>query len=94
MKVAVAYDHLDVRIEERPEPELQPGSLLVDMHACGVCTTDVLAWYVRSKAPVVLGHEAEKPRLARQGAHVALPRCRPVIQLCQQRRGIGLRHPA
>ena len=58
MKVAVAYDHLDIRIEEHPEPEALPGTLLVDMHACGVCTTDVLAWYVRSKAPVVLGHEA------------------------------------
>lgn len=58
MKVAVAYDHLDIRIEERSAPELRPGTLLCDLNVCGVCTTDVLAWYVKSKAPVVLGHEA------------------------------------
>jgi len=58
MKIAITYDHLDTRIEDRPDPELTRGSLLCDLRVCGVCTTDVLAWYVRSKAPVVLGHEA------------------------------------
>lgn len=57
MRAAVLYDVDDIRIEERPVPELGAGDLLVRTMASGICSGDVMAWYVRRKAPLVLGHE-------------------------------------
>lgn len=57
MKVARLYDYLDIRIEEEPIPTVGPGEALVRMRACGVCSGDVVAWYIRKKAPLVFGHE-------------------------------------
>jgi L-iditol 2-dehydrogenase len=57
MRAAVLYDVDDIRIEERPVPHIGPGELLVHTRASGICTGDVMAWYVRRKAPLVLGHE-------------------------------------
>jgi L-iditol 2-dehydrogenase len=38
-------------------PELQPGEVLVRLRACGLCTGEVMDWYMRRKAPLVPGHE-------------------------------------
>ena len=57
MRAAVLYDVDDIRIEERPIPQPGPGELLVRTGASGICSGDVMAWYVRRKAPLVLGHE-------------------------------------
>jgi L-iditol 2-dehydrogenase len=57
MRAAVLYDVDDVRIERRPIPEIAPGEILVRTMASGICSGDVMAWYVRRKAPLVLGHE-------------------------------------
>jgi len=57
MRAAVLYDVDDIRIEERPMPEIGQGELLVESRACGICTGDVMSWYIRRKAPLVLGHE-------------------------------------
>jgi len=57
MRVAVYYNNLDVRVEERPIPSIGPRELLVKVHASGICGSDVLEWYRVPKAPVVLGHE-------------------------------------
>jgi L-iditol 2-dehydrogenase len=57
MRVARAYDYLDVRLEELPTPTLKPGDLLVRTRACGICSGDVTPWYIRKKAPIVFGHE-------------------------------------
>jgi L-iditol 2-dehydrogenase len=57
MQAAVLYDVDDIRVEERKIPEIGPGELLVRTRASGICTGDVMAWYVRRKAPLVLGHE-------------------------------------
>lgn len=57
MRAAVLYDIDDIRIEERAVPQIGPGELLVHTRASGICTGDVMAWYVRRKAPLVLGHE-------------------------------------
>jgi L-iditol 2-dehydrogenase len=57
MKVAVYYSNTDIRIEERPVPEIGRGEILVQMKACGICGTDVMEWYRKPKAPRVLGHE-------------------------------------
>jgi L-iditol 2-dehydrogenase len=57
MRAAVMYDPGDIRIEERRVPALQPGDVLVRTAASGVCSGDLMPWYVRKKAPFVFGHE-------------------------------------
>jgi L-iditol 2-dehydrogenase len=57
MRAAVLYDVDDIRIESRPVPTLNEGELLVQTRASGICTGDIMGWYVRRKAPLVLGHE-------------------------------------
>ena len=57
MRAAVLYDIDDIRIEERPIPELRGGDLLVRTLASGICSGDVMPWYIRRKAPLVFGHE-------------------------------------
>lgn len=57
MKVARLYDYLDVRIEDAPRPAIGAGEILVQTAACGICSGDVVAWYIKRKAPLVFGHE-------------------------------------
>jgi len=57
MKVARLYDFLDVRLEDAPVPTIGPGEALVRARACGICSGDVVPWYIRKKAPLVFGHE-------------------------------------
>jgi L-iditol 2-dehydrogenase len=81
MRAAVMYDVDDIRIEERALPELAPGDLLVRSAASGVCSGDLMPWYVRRKAPFVFGHEpagtvvavgGDGPALGRDGARFAI----------------------
>ncbi|HVN63391.1 MAG TPA: alcohol dehydrogenase catalytic domain-containing protein [Candidatus Binataceae bacterium] len=57
MKVARLYDVSDIRIEECAKPEPGPGDLLVRTRACGICSGDIVPWYMKRKAPLVPGHE-------------------------------------
>ncbi|MBA3061330.1 MAG: sorbitol dehydrogenase, partial [Nitrospirae bacterium] len=57
MKVAKLYSFNDIRIEDIPIPEIGPGDALIKTHACGICSGDVMPWYIEKKAPVVIGHE-------------------------------------
>jgi L-iditol 2-dehydrogenase len=57
MRAAVLYDVDDIRIEKRPVPALEPGDVLVRTGASGICSGDLMPWYVRRKAPFVFGHE-------------------------------------
>ncbi len=57
MRVAMYYNNHDVRLEERPTPQIGPGELLMRVEASGICGSDVMEWYRLSKAPLVLGHE-------------------------------------
>ena len=57
MRVAMYYRNNDVRLEEMPTPEIGTAEILVKVHACGVCGSDVLEWYRIKTAPRVLGHE-------------------------------------
>jgi L-iditol 2-dehydrogenase len=81
MRAAVMYDVDDIRIEERALPELAAGDLLVRAAASGVCSGDLMPWYVRRKAPFVFGHEpagtvvavgGDGPALGRGGARFAV----------------------
>tara|TARA_B100001971_G_C18251746_1_gene578805 strand:+ start:439 stop:1431 length:993 start_codon:yes stop_codon:yes gene_type:complete len=57
MKVAVYHNNKDIRLEERPKPEIGDGEILVKVITSGICGTDVMEWYRLKKAPRVLGHE-------------------------------------
>uniref|UniRef100_A0A7C4XKE6 Alcohol dehydrogenase n=1 Tax=candidate division WOR-3 bacterium TaxID=2052148 RepID=A0A7C4XKE6_UNCW3 len=57
MRVAVYYNNNDIRIEERPIPEINDNELLVKVIASGICGSDVMEWYRIKSAPRVLGHE-------------------------------------
>ncbi|NWF87810.1 alcohol dehydrogenase catalytic domain-containing protein [Candidatus Bathyarchaeota archaeon] len=57
MKVAMYYGENDIRIEEKLIPEIAEDEALVEMKACGICGSDLMDWYLKSRAPLVLGHE-------------------------------------
>lgn len=57
MKAAVYYSLDDIRVEEMPKPKIGPDEILVEMKACGICGSDLLEWYLKNRAPLVLGHE-------------------------------------
>jgi L-iditol 2-dehydrogenase len=57
MKVAMYYGQRDMRIEEVPTPKIGRGEVLVEMKACGICGSDLMDWYLKNRAPLVLGHE-------------------------------------
>jgi L-iditol 2-dehydrogenase len=57
VKVARLYSFDDIRVEEMPVPEVGPGEALIRTRASGICSGDVMPWYIEKKAPLVLGHE-------------------------------------
>lgn len=57
MRIAKYYGWGDVRLEQADVPEIGPGEILVQVKACGLCGSDLMAWYADGKAPAVLGHE-------------------------------------
>jgi L-iditol 2-dehydrogenase len=57
MKAAVYYSPKDIRVEEMPTPEMGEDEILVEMKACGICGSDLMEWYLKTRAPLVLGHE-------------------------------------
>ena len=57
MKVARLYSFSDIRIEDMPLPDVGEGEILVRVRTSGICSGDVMPWYIEKKAPLVLGHE-------------------------------------
>ncbi|HSW62845.1 MAG TPA: alcohol dehydrogenase catalytic domain-containing protein [Dissulfurispiraceae bacterium] len=57
MKVAKLYSITDIRIEDAPMPHIGPHDALMRTRACGICSGDVMPWYIEKKAPLVIGHE-------------------------------------
>ena len=57
MKVAKLYSFNDIRIEDVAIPEAGPCDALMKTGASGICSGDVMRWYIEKKAPLVLGHE-------------------------------------
>jgi len=57
MKAAMYYNQEDIRIEEMPTPEIREDEVLIEMKACGICGSDLMDWYLKTRAPLVLGHE-------------------------------------
>ena len=72
MKAARYYDRKDIRIEDIDEPQLQPGTVAIDVAWCGICGTDLHEYlegpiFIPPKgsphpisgeeAPITMGHE-------------------------------------
>jgi L-iditol 2-dehydrogenase len=58
MRAAVYRGVNDVRLEEVPVPEIGPGEMLVRVHTCGICGTDLKKIATGShSAPRIFGHE-------------------------------------
>jgi len=46
-----------IELTELPRPVAGDGELVVRVHACGLCGSDLMQWYQDPRAPLVLGHE-------------------------------------
>src|ERR1700727_1212706 len=58
MQAAVYHGVNDVRIENVPVPAIGPGEVLIQVHACGICGTDLKKIHTGShSAPRIFGHE-------------------------------------
>jgi L-iditol 2-dehydrogenase len=58
MRAAVYRGVNDVRVETIPVPEISPGEVLVKIHTCGICGTDLKKIHTGShSAPRIFGHE-------------------------------------
>jgi L-iditol 2-dehydrogenase len=57
MKAAVYYSLDNILIEDMPTPKIGAKEILVQMKACGVCGSDLMEWYLKTRTPLVLGHE-------------------------------------
>lgn len=58
MRAAVYRGINDVRVETLPVPEIGPGDVLLRIHTCGICGTDLKKIHSGShQAPRIFGHE-------------------------------------
>ncbi len=58
MRAAVYHGKGDVRLETVPVPKIGPGEVLVRVHTCGICGTDLKKIATGShSAPRIFGHE-------------------------------------
>ncbi|MEO0138739.1 MAG: alcohol dehydrogenase catalytic domain-containing protein [candidate division WOR-3 bacterium] len=57
MKRAILYSSGDIRVVEEEIPEMGEDDILVKVLKCGICTGELMDWYVNSKAPYTPGHE-------------------------------------
>ena len=61
MEALVKYDKGPghVRLQEMPEPLIEPGRVIMEVNSCGICGTDLHVYHdtFKNYPPVILGHE-------------------------------------
>lgn len=57
MRAAIIHDYCDIRVERIQKPTVGEGEVLVKTKVCGICSGDLMDWYIRKKIGSVLGHE-------------------------------------
>ncbi len=58
MQAAVYHGVNDVRVQSVPVPAIGPGEVLIQVHSCGICGTDLKKIHTGShSAPRIFGHE-------------------------------------
>lgn len=68
MKVARYIGNGKVEIVDEPTPACPEGGLLIQTKACGLCSGELMSWYMDQKIPHVLGHEVSGLVLESQDA--------------------------
>ncbi len=60
MKAAVYHGVQDIGVEDVPEPKIEPGAVIMKVHACGICGSDIHS-YQRGprggRTDLIPGHE-------------------------------------
>jgi L-iditol 2-dehydrogenase len=57
LKAVIYYSFDDIRIENGSIPSISDTELLVRVHGCGLCGSDIIKIVQQAPPPVVLGHE-------------------------------------
>jgi L-iditol 2-dehydrogenase len=57
VKAVIYYAYDDIRVENRYIPSILDTELLVKVHGCGLCGSDIIKIAQQAQPPVVLGHE-------------------------------------
>ena len=57
MKAVIYHSYDDIRLENRSIPSISDTELLVQVHGCGLCGSDIIKITQQASPPVVLGHE-------------------------------------
>ncbi len=57
MNTVIYHSYDDIRIENEPIPAISDDELLVQVHGCGLCGSDIVKIVQQAKPPVILGHE-------------------------------------
>ena len=57
MKAVIYHAYNDIRLEDIPVPACAVDELLIRVHGCGLCGSDILKIVQQAPAPVKLGHE-------------------------------------
>ncbi len=59
MRAIVLHSPGDIRLEERPDPAVEPGHVVVRVASVGVCGSDLPRMLVKGawKMPLITGHE-------------------------------------
>jgi L-iditol 2-dehydrogenase len=57
MKLARYVGDGKVAIVEESDPTCPEGGLLIQTEACGLCSGELMSWYMDKKVPHVIGHE-------------------------------------
>lgn len=65
MKALIYHSHDNIRLEQRPVPVVSDHELLVRVHGCGLCGSDILKIVQQAAPPVILGHELTGTIVAR-----------------------------
>ena len=69
VKAVTYYSYDDIRIENRYIPTITDNELLVKVHGCGLCGSDILKIVQQVPPPVSLGHELTGT-IVERGQHV------------------------
>lgn len=65
MKAIIYHSYDDIRLEQRPIPVITDQELLVRVHGCGLCGSDIYKIVDQAEPPVILGHELTGTIVAR-----------------------------
>jgi L-iditol 2-dehydrogenase len=57
VRAVIYHSYDDIRIENRSIPSITDAELLVQVHGCGLCGSDILKIVKQVPPPVLLGHE-------------------------------------